>query len=125
MFDKKLSGAMIILLLASACGGEDIEGTWESDDKVAGKRHEFSIDADLVGEGTFYVDNGGGQVFKCKADIEGKTGSREGKYELELQFKGDCGNAQDIELDCQLENDDNLLDCDGLEFNRIEDEELN
>jgi len=123
VFDKKLSGAMIILLLASACGGEDIEGVWESDDKVAGKRHEFSIDSELMGEGTFYVDGGGGQIFKCKADIEGKHATRDGSYELELQFKGDCNNAQDMELDCQLENDDNLLDCDGLEFNRIEDDE--
>ena len=121
MFDKKLGGAIIILLFASACGG-GIEGVWESDDKVAGKRHEFSIDSDLMGEGTFYVADGG-QVFKCKADIEGKESTREGSYELELQFKGDCSNAQDMELDCQLENDDNLLDCDGLEFNRIEDDE--
>lgn len=122
MFDKKLRGAMIIALFASACGGEDIEGMWESDDKVAGKRHEFSIDSDLIGEGTFYATDNAGQVFKCKADVEGKAGSREGRYELEVQFKGDCSSAPDVELECQLENDDNLLDCDGLEFNRVENE---
>ena len=121
MLDKKLVCLMMLAAAAAACGGGDIEGMWEADEKVGGKRHEFTLDADLVGEGKFYVVSGN-QVFKCNADVEAQETSREGRYDVEVKFKGDCGSVADVELECQLEEDDAVLDCDGLEFNRVEDD---
>jgi hypothetical protein len=117
----KMMVCVVLALAAAACGGEEIEGTWEADEKIAGKRHEFTVDSELVGDGKFYLVDGQ-QVFKCSADVEAKATSREGKFDIEVQFKGDCSNVADVELECELEKDGDVLDCDGLEFNRVEDD---
>ena len=114
---RRLAALTFLALGAAACGGEAIEGTWESDYKVAGKRDTFTLDGDLLGEGTFHGDNGG----KCEADIEAKTTAREGKYELKIEFKGVCSQNADAELECSMDKDDKVVDCGaGLEFNRVD-----
>jgi hypothetical protein len=116
--------AVVVSVLAvsslAGCGGEEVVGMWESDQKVAGKRHEFTLDNDLVGEGKFYLTTNDNQVVKCEADVEAKPTSREDKYDLELKFQGQCKSVADMEFECEIEKEGAVLDCDGTEFNRVE-----
>jgi hypothetical protein len=128
--DIEISVWRVVLVLglsasAIACGGDPAEGSWESDKKFDGHRHEFSVEEDgdrLVGDGTFYLYATDGSYVRCEGDIEAEL-KREGKYAVTVRFTGanGCSDVPDVDLDCELLRDDEELDCgtDGGIFNRM------
>src|SRR5262245_10901902 len=110
--DTKISGYLTSLLAvlttaAIGCGGDLVEGSWESDQKFGGYRHEFSVEADgdgIVGEGSFYLAAIDGSFVRCLGEIEAEV-KREGKYAVTVCFSGahGCSEVPDVDLDCELQ----------------------
>ena len=107
-----------MLALSSLLWGcaDPIEGRWEGEDEFAcgvGSRDrvEFTIDDELRGEGSY-----------CSCDFTFAADPRDdGAYRLDIDFDGACF-IDDGKYDCDLERDDERLDCGPLgDYDRVGD----
>jgi hypothetical protein len=104
------------LALGSAACGHDVEGTWRGTEDVlcapaSVDRVEFVVDEDLLGRG---------DVCACTFDFE-LDDRGDNLYRADLAFQGTCF-ASNGKYDCQLERDDQVLDCHTLgRYERIGD----
>jgi len=110
-----MSCAIVVAALSSGCAGA-IEGEWESDERVSGKRSELLLDADGAGEAKLYWNSNAG-VQNDKFEIEWKESSREGRFDLEMDCKkstveNGCNNS-DFTMECTLDDDGEEMDCEG------------
>lgn len=119
---KRLDVAWALLatsLLAAGCGGEPIEGDWETAQGACAdeQKDRFTIDGDLSGAGDFVLacSPDTEEALFCSAHLFAMDSSREDMWTLEAQFGYCASTDQDYGRrfkDCAVLSDGEMTCCD-------------
>jgi hypothetical protein len=117
---KWLCSLMVLGLVSAGCASDPV-GNWQSREKLSNdKRNTLFIGADGVGELKMYAVLASGEALtKINADfdwvLEGAGEDGFDQYELDMDCDSGCreGIDLDFKMDCVLNTDFNLLDCEA------------
>jgi hypothetical protein len=105
--------ALFASLLLAGCGS-DVEGTWQSRQKLSNKkRNELVIDIDGAGSLKMYAQlTAGAPLSRLKYDVSWELDEEEEDIDLELGCKDGCpsGLALDFKMEC-VPLEGQMMDC--------------
>jgi len=103
-----LAAAAVALLTATGCAS-NLEGNWESEERINGKYNTMYIDADGTGEATLRFSLGSKNYF---ADFSIEWEETDDGYEIDMECEGNCSDL-DFTMTCKERNDGATLKCKG------------
>jgi len=109
-----------LVMVAAALGlmgcAAEVEGEWESEGRIGGKRSEMAVFGDGTGEAKLYFTSSG-DLNSEKFDFSWEERGS-GRFDLDMDcqsstlVQGNCA-AADFTMDCHSASKGDELDCDG------------